>query len=195
MGPWKMILKAPSQGNFENFKKFKALVEKESGCYIKCLRTDRGGEFLLDEFSDFCDENGIRRELTAPYSPEQNGVAERKNRIVVKMARCMLKEKKLPNQFWGEAVATAVYLLNISPTKAVLNQTPYEAWKGRAPRVSHLKVFGCVAYALVNIRSKLDEKSVKCIFIGNCAQSKAYLLYNPLSGKVLVSRNVEFNET
>jgi len=168
---WVYFLKFKSEA-FENFKKFKALVEKQSGYNIKALRTDRGGEFLSDDFNLFCDENGIRRELTSPYSPQQNGVAERKNRIVVEMARSLLNGRGLPVHFWGEAVAAAVYLLNLSPTKAVLNQTPYEAWTGRKPRVSHLKVFGCIAYALVNIRSKLDEKSEKCIFIGYSPQSK-----------------------
>lgn len=190
---WIYFLKFKSE-TFENFKKFKALVENQSGSRIKAFRTDRGGEFLSNDFTAFCDEHGIRRELTAPYTPEQNGVAERKNRTVVEMARSLLKAKNLPNQFWGEAAATAVYLLNISPTKAVLNQTPYEAWMGRKPRVSHLKFFGCVAYALVPFHSKLDEKSEKCIFIGYSPQSKAYRLYNPISGKVIVSRNVVFNE-
>lgn len=190
---WVYFLKMKSEA-FENFRKFKVMVEKQSGKILKCLRTDRGGEFTSREFVDFCDENGIRRELTAPYTPEQNGVAERKNRTVVEMARSMLKAKGIPDKFWGEAVATAVYLLNISPTKAVMNRTPYEAWMGRKPRVSHLKVFGCVAYAMVDIRSKLDEKSVKCVFIGYCSQSKAYRLYNQSSGKVIISRNVVFNE-
>lgn len=110
------------------------------------------------------------------------------------MARSMLKAKGLPNKFWGEAVATAVYLLNMSPTRAVLNRTPFEVWRGKKSGVSHLKIFGCVGYALVNNRSKLDEKSEKCIFIGYCVQSKAYRLYNPLSGKVIISRNLGFNE-
>uniref|UniRef100_A0A803MAM0 Integrase catalytic domain-containing protein n=1 Tax=Chenopodium quinoa TaxID=63459 RepID=A0A803MAM0_CHEQI len=142
----------------------------------------------------FCDEHGIRRDLTAPYTPEQNGVAERKNRTVVEMARSMLKAKGISNKFWGEAVSTAVCLLNISPTKAVYNRTPFEAWRGKKPGVSHLRIFGCVSYALVNNRSKLDDKFDKCIFIGYCSQSKAYRLYNPVSGKVIISRNVVFNE-
>ena len=89
-----------------------------------------------------------------------------------------------------------MYLLNISPTKAALNQTPYEAWKGTKPLVSHLRIFGCIAYVLVNFRTrqKLDEKSEKCIFIGYSLESKAYRLYNPLSGKVIISRNVIFDE-
>lgn len=149
---------------------------------------------MSNEFNVFCDENGIRRELTAPYTPEQNGVAERKNRTVVEMARRLQKAKGLPNYFWGEAIVMAVYLLNISPTKAVLNRTPLEAWNGKKPRVSHLKLFGCIAYALVYFHSKLDEKSEKCIFIGYCHQTKAYRLSNPISAKVIISRNVVFNE-
>jgi hypothetical protein len=82
----------------------------------------------------------------------------------------MLTGKRLPHNFWAEAVATAVYLLNITPTKAVFNITPYEAWHGRKAAVGHLKVFGCVAYSMVNSqnRRKLDEKSEKGIFIGYC---------------------------
>ncbi|KAA0056488.1 Integrase, catalytic core [Cucumis melo var. makuwa] len=73
------------------------------------------------------------RELTTPYTPEQNGVAERKNRTVVEMARSMLQIKGLSNDFWAEAVSTSIYLLNISPTKAVMNKTPFEAWYGKNP--------------------------------------------------------------
>lgn len=106
----------------------------------------------------------------------------------------MLNSRGLPKLFWAKAVAMAAYILNISPTKAVLNQTPYEVWRGNQPRVSHLCVFGCIAYALVNSRSKLDDKFVKCIFVDYSVQSKAYKLYNPVSGKVIISRNVLFNE-
>lgn len=190
---WVYFLKAKSEA-FENFKIFKAMVEKQSGLCVKALRTDRGGEFLSNEFITFCEEHGIRRELTASYTPEQNGVAERKNRTVVEMARSMLKARGVPNNFWCEAVATAVYILNVSPTKAVMNMTPFEAWRGKKPSVSHLRVFGCTAYALVDLRSKLDDKSMKCVFIGYATQSKAYRLYNPLTGKIVVSRNVVFNE-
>ncbi|KAE8725698.1 hypothetical protein F3Y22_tig00008235pilonHSYRG00018 [Hibiscus syriacus] len=97
---------------------------------------------------------GIRRELTAPCTPKQNGVAERKNRTVVEMARSLLKAKKLPNDFQAEAIATVVYLLNISPTKAVLNCTPHESWRGTKPSVNHLKIFGCLAYVLVSSQNR-----------------------------------------
>ena len=104
---WVYFLKAKSEA-FESFKIFKAMVEKQSGLYVRALRTDRGGEFLSNEFITFCEEQGIRRELIAPYTPKKNGVAERKNRIVVEMARSMIKARGVPNRFWYEAVATAV---------------------------------------------------------------------------------------
>ncbi|KAJ0556958.1 putative RNA-directed DNA polymerase [Helianthus annuus] len=192
---WVYFLKKKSE-SFEKFKFFKARVERESGKLLKTLRTDRGGEFCSSEFTVFCEQQGIHRELTAPYTPEQNGVAERKNRTIVEMARCMLKAKGLSKQFWGEAVATAVYLLNLSPTKAVEGKVPFEAWHGYKPSVSHLRVFGCVVYGLKpsQQRKKLDTKSNKCIFVGYCAHSKAYRLYNPEKNIITTCRDVVFDE-
>jgi len=114
----------------------------------------------------------------------------------VEMAKSMLQARRLQNQFWAEVVATSIYLLNLSPIKAVMNRTPYEAWHGRKPSISHLRVFGCVAYALKHpqIRQKLDEKTEKYIFVGYCTQSKTYKLYNLLCEKILVRRDVIFNE-
>ena len=111
---------------FASFKNFKVLVEKESDYEIKALRSDRGGEFTSNEFNDFCQLHGIRRPLTVPYSPQQNGVAERKNRTILNMARCMLKAKSMPKEFWAEVVSCAVYLNNRSPTRNVRDQTPQE---------------------------------------------------------------------
>ncbi|XP_012853620.1 PREDICTED: uncharacterized protein LOC105973146 [Erythranthe guttata] len=181
---------------FGVFKKFKALVEKESSYEIQSLRTDRGGEFTSNEFNLFCEENGIRRPLTVPRSPQQNGVVERKNRTILNMARSMLKAKRMPNEFWAEAVACAVYLANRSPTKDVENQTPLEAWSGKKPSVHHLRVFGSIAYGHVPAqeRSKLDDRSAKYVFIGYDLNSKGYKLYNPANGKIVVSRDVEFDE-
>ncbi|KAE8681376.1 hypothetical protein F3Y22_tig00111330pilonHSYRG00435 [Hibiscus syriacus] len=108
-------------------------VERESGRKIKAIRSDRGGEFTFREFQEFYEANRIRRPMTVPRSPQQNGVAERKNKIIIDMARSMLKSKKLPNEFWVEIVACAVYLLNRSPTRSVWGKIPQEAWSGRKP--------------------------------------------------------------
>ncbi|KAL4290879.1 hypothetical protein GQ457_14G021340 [Hibiscus cannabinus] len=173
-----------------------ALVEKESGFEIKSLRSDRGGEFTSNEFNDFCKENGIRRPLTVSRSPQQNGVAERKNMTIFNMARSMLKAKNMPKEFWAEAVSCAVYLSNHSPTKNLDNVTPQEAWSGRKPSVRHIWVFGSIAYAHVpdQGRLKLDDRSSKYVFIGYDSNSKGYKLFNPSNGRIVISRDVEFDE-
>uniref|UniRef100_A0A2N9EI16 Integrase catalytic domain-containing protein n=1 Tax=Fagus sylvatica TaxID=28930 RepID=A0A2N9EI16_FAGSY len=113
-----------------------------------------------------------------------------------KMARSMLKGKGLPNMLWAEAVHTAVYILNRSPTKAVRNKTPFEAWHKQKPMVNQLKVFGCIAYAHIpsQEREKFDEKGEKYIFIGYSDESKGFRLLNPKSNKLVVSRDVIFDE-
>ena len=147
-------------------------------------------------FLEYCKEKGIKRQLTVRKTPQQNGVAERKNRTIAEMARSMLKGKGLPNTFWAEAVNTTVFILNRSPTKAVQNKTPYEAWYKEKPQVHFLKIFGCIAYALVpsEQREKFDEKGEKYIFIGYSDESKGYRLYNPSTNKFVVSRDVIFDE-
>ncbi|KAL4301681.1 hypothetical protein GQ457_10G015230 [Hibiscus cannabinus] len=192
---WVYFLKQKSEA-FGAFKNFKALVEKESGFEIKSLRSDRGGEFTSNEFNDFCKENGIRRPLIVPRSPQQNGIAERKNRTILNMARSMLKAKNMPKEFWAEAVSCAVYLSNRSPTKNVDNVTPQEAWSGRKPSVRHIRVFGSIAYAHVpdQGRLKLDDRSSKYVFIGYDSNSKGYKLFNPSNGRIVISRDVEFDE-
>jgi transposase InsO family protein len=152
--------------SFDTFKRFKALVENERGCKIKCLRTDRGGEFCSKDFQNYCDMNGIKRQLTIAYTSQQNGVAERKNRTVVEMARSMLQTKGLSNSFWGDASCYICIVLNRCPTSELDMMTPYEAWYEKKPNVNHFRVFGCVAYVHVvdQKRQKLDPKSELCIF-------------------------------
>lgn len=192
---WVYCVKEKSDA-FSCFKEFKFQVEKHSGHQIKNLRSDRGGEYMSSQFEEFCQNHGIRHELTARYSPQQNGVAERKNRTIMNMVRCMLKNKNLPACFWAEAVSCAVYLINRSPTKSLKDSTPNEVWYGKKPNVAHLKTFGCLAYSHIPdaLRSKLDDKSEKGIFIGYSQRTKAYKLYNPKTKKMIISRDVRFDE-
>ena len=108
------------------------------------------------------------KQFTARYTPQQNGIAERKNKTIMEMACSMLAAKHLPNEYWGEAVATVVYLMNRCPTKSVKNKVPQEAWSGMNHSVSYLKFFGCVTYSHVldELKKKLDNKGHKCIFVG-----------------------------
>lgn len=177
---WVYFLHEKSE-TFTAFKSFKTHVEKETGKSIKTLRTDRGGEYCSKEFEKFCDQQGIRRELTAAYSSQQNGVSERKNRTILNMVRSLLAMRNIPKNFWPEAVNWSIHVLNRSPTFSVQNMTPEEAWNGRKPVVDHFRIFGCIAYARIpdEKRKKLDAKGEKCVFLGASEYSKAYKLLNP----------------
>ena len=171
-------------------------MENESGLFIKCLRTDRGGEFTSTDFNNFCELNGIRRQLTTAYTPQQNGVAERKNRTLMNMVRSMLLEKGIPKTLWGEAVRWSNFVLNRCPTFMVKDVTPSEAWNGIKPSVENFRVFGCIAHAHVPQvhLSKLDKRSAKCIFLGVSEESKGYRLFNPITKKFVVSQDIIFKE-
>ena len=172
------------------------MVEKSTGKKLKAIRTDNGGEFTSREFETYLKEEGIRHELTIPKTPEQNGVAERMNRTLVEATRSMLVNSNLPYSFWAEALSTATYLRNRSPTKAVTGMTPYEGWTGQKPRVDGLRVFGCQAFVHIpkDERKKLDSKSKKCVFVGYGATTKGYRLCDPLRKEIIHSRDVIFNE-
>lgn len=192
---WVYFLRERSEV-FNIFKKFKNMVEKQSGHHIKVLRSDRGAEYTSREFNKFCEDEGVSRQLTVGYASEQNGVSERKNRTMMEMARSMLGDKGIPKTFWAEAVHTAVYLLNRCPTVAVQDKTPIEVWSGKKPSAKHLKVFGSICYIHIpqQKRSKLDDKSEKGIFFGYSTQSKGYRIYNIKTKKLIISRDVEFDE-
>ncbi|XP_022899339.1 uncharacterized protein LOC111412640 [Olea europaea var. sylvestris] len=144
------------------------------------------GQLLQENFSvHFDDErckifnkkkNVIVANLTVSRTPQQNGVAERKNRTIVEMARSMLKVKGVPNLYWAEAVNMTIYILNRSPTKVAKNKTPFEMWHKKKPKVDHLKNFGSISYAFVpsQDREKFDEKGQKLLFIGYGDESKGY---------------------
>jgi hypothetical protein len=181
---------------FDRFKEFKALVENQTKKRIKVLRTDNGGEFCENEFEELCKKCGIARKKTTPYTPQQNGVAERMNRTLMEKARCMLSGVGIGQEFWVEVVGTACYLVNRSPSSTLGDKTPQEVWTGKEPSLTHLKVFGCDAYVHVpkENRSKLDKKAEKCIFIGYKDGLKGYKLWNPETKKVMYSRDVVFRE-
>lgn len=182
--------------SFTHFKAFKNMIEMESSMKIKCLRTDRGGEFISNVFNDFCVDAGIKRNLTTAYTPQQNGIVERKNRTIMNMVRSMLSCKDIPKRFWPEAVRWAVHVLNRCLTLALKNKTPEEVWSGYKPSVENFKVFGCVGHVHIPDanRNKLEDKSRKCIFLGLCDESKGYRMYEPVAGRLIVSRDVVFEE-
>ncbi|CAH9110852.1 unnamed protein product [Cuscuta epithymum] len=193
---WTRLL-AHKYDAFNVFAKLCKRIQNEKGYTITCIRSDRGGEFRNSEFSAYCDDHGIDHNLSAPRTPQQNGVAERKNRTLQEMTRTMLNEHKLPQYFWGEAIQTACYMLNRVLLRPILKKTPYELWKGRAPNISYFKVFGCKCYIL-NTKDQLgkfEAKSSEGIFLGYSLVSKAYKVFNKSSRCVEESLHVEFDET
>ncbi|GJR63509.1 retrotransposon protein, putative, ty1-copia subclass [Tanacetum coccineum] len=123
---------------FETFKVFKNEVENQLGKTIKALRSDRGGEYISQEFKDYLKACGIVQQLTPPYTPQHNGVSERRNRTLLDMVRSMMNLTTLPLSFWDYALESATRILNMVPTKKV-DKTPYELWYGKVPNLSYLK--------------------------------------------------------
>jgi len=166
---WVYALKQKSEA-FSKFCEWKALVEKSSGHKLKTIRTGNGGEFMSSEIQNFFKAQGVRHELKT----------ERQNRTLVESTRTMLIQAKLPQKYWAEALNTAAYLRNRSPTKVVDNATPFEAWTGVKPDVKHLRSFGCTAYAhiLKDERKKLDSKARKSVFLEYGTETKGYRLYD-----------------
>ena len=178
------------------FKEFVTMAEKQTGKSVKVLRSDNGTEYTNNAMSSFLKDKGIVRQLTAPYAPQQNGVSERKNRTIVESARCMLHYAGLLYKFWAEAVNNAVYVLNATSTTSLNGKVPFEVFYGKKSSVSHYRTFGCDCYAFISKekRTKWAPKSCKCYFLGYSSQTKGYRLFEPKTGKVIVSRDVKFNE-
>jgi hypothetical protein len=146
------------------------------------------------KFDAFLVEYGIQQQTSAPYSPQQNGVAERANRTIMECARSMILAQGLEFEFWGETVNKVVYIKNRCPTKVLDSKTPQEAWSGRKPDVSHLKVFGCKAFARVpdEKRTKLESKSMPYVLLGYNEGTKSYRLMCVKTKRIVKSRDVVF---
>ena len=180
----------------DTFRQYKAWAENYTGFTIKNLHSDGGGEYISSQFNTYLQIMGIHRQITIARTPQQNGVAERFNRTVMESARSMLHAAGLPPKFWGDAVLTAVYLRNRLPTRALNSVTPYEAWRGEKPNLSHLRVWGCLAYVHVPRvkRNKLAATARACVFVGYPPEAKGWKLYDPTRGRYIVTRDVSFQE-
>ncbi|GKE96795.1 retrotransposon protein, putative, ty1-copia subclass [Tanacetum coccineum] len=147
----------------ETFKVFQKEVENQLGKTIKSLRSDRGGKYMSQEFLDHLKEHEIIAHRTPPYTPQHNGVSERRNKTLLNMVRSMMSQTTLPKSFWDYALESAARILNMVPTKKV-DKTPYEVWHGLAPRLSYLKVWGCealVKHDTLTKPEKLEPRSIK----------------------------------
>ncbi|KAA3452947.1 Retrovirus-related Pol polyprotein from transposon TNT 1-94 [Gossypium australe] len=166
---WIFFLKHKSEVA-QVFLKFKTAIEIETSCRLKTIRLDNGTEYTSAQFQAYCDDAGIKHQLTNVYTPQQNGVNERKNRSLMDIAKL--------------------------PTKALDHKTPYEAWFRFKPSLAHLKVFGCLCYVHVPAmkRDKLSKKTQPRILVGYSFVKKCYKILDPSTNKIQVSRDVIFNE-
>jgi len=181
---------------FSVFKRWKMEVTNQTGLKVKSLKSDNGGEYDSQEFKDFCSEHGIRMIKTISETPEQNSVAEMMNRTLNERVRCMRIQSGLPKAFWAEAINTTAYLINREPSIPLNYQLPEEVWFEKEAKLSHLRIFGCVSYILIdsNSRDKLDPKARKCYFIGYGSDMYGYRFWGDQNKKVIRIRNVTFNE-
>lgn len=177
----------------EKCRYFVKLAEKECGHPIRIIQSDNGTEYINDEMKKFLDENGIRHRRTVPYTPEQNGSAEREMRTIMEAARTMIHDKDLSPKLWAEAVNCAVFVLNRSGTSTVKGSTPFELWYGQKADIQHFRTFGTQVFVHIpkQQRRKLDAKSKQCIFVGYDDNVKGYRVLNA-NNRVEVARDVRF---
>jgi transposase InsO family protein len=187
--------KSKTQGTL---KRFLRRAQNEFELKVKKIRSDNGSEFKNLQVEEFLEEEGIKHEFSAPYTPQQNGVVERKNRTLIgDMARTMLGEYKTPERFWSEAVNTACHAINQLYLHRLLKKTSYELLTGNKPNVSYFCVFRNKCYILVKKGrySKFAPKAVEGFLLGYDSNTKAYRVFNKSSGLVEVFSDVVFDET
>jgi transposase InsO family protein len=143
---WVYFLKLKSEV-FDKFLAYMPLVEKQSGHQIQKLRTNNGGKYVKNNFTSYCTTRGIQMQHTIPYTPQQNGVAERKNHTLKEMANYMIQSTRLSLKYWVDAINCENYIVNPTPTKALKNIKSEESWTKIKPDVSHFHVFGSISSA------------------------------------------------
>nr|GEZ61096.1 retrovirus-related Pol polyprotein from transposon TNT 1-94 [Tanacetum cinerariifolium] len=177
-------------------KKFITAIENLKDLKVKIIRCDNGGEFRNKEMNDFCSQKGIKIEFSNARTPQQNGVAERRNRTLIEIARTMLADAKLPVTFWAQAVNTACYVQNRVLVNKSQNKTPYELFNGKTPAIGFLKPFGCHVMILNTLDNlgKFEAKGDEGYFIGYSMSSKAFRVFNKRTRRVEENLHVEFLE-
>jgi transposase InsO family protein len=181
---------------FSKFKEFKTLIENLSERKIKILRSYNGGEYTSKEFVNFCKDFGIKRELTTPYNPQQNGVVERKNRTIMEVMKTMIHDRDLPMCLWEKVAMTVVYVQNRLSHSSLGLKTLKEIFTRKKIEVSHLKIFGCPVFIHIpkEKRNKLEPSGKKGIFVRYYEVSNAFRIYIPGQRHIEINRDVTFDE-
>jgi hypothetical protein len=193
---WVFFLQEKSQTQ-NTFKGFLRWAQNVFGLRIKKIRSNNGKEFKNSQIEGFLEEEGIKHEFSSPYTPQQNGVVERKNRTLLDMARTMLDEYKTPDRFWAEAINTTCYSINRLYLHWILKKTSYELLTGKKPNVSYFRVFGSKCFILVKRgrKYKFAPKVVEGFLLGYDSNTMAYRVFNKSIVLVEVSCDIVFDET
>lgn len=184
---------------FDHIKRCINAIESEFDYKVKKLVSDRGSEFTSNRTQEYLLNKGIVHIVSAPFTPQQNGLIERDNRTVAESTTAMLFHKKLPEYLWGEAANTAIYLLNRTPNSTTGENSPFELFYKRKPKLSHVRIFGCTAMMKVQeekrsgYQRKLDPRSQKLMLVGY-DRDYTYRVFDPDTKKVIISRDVDFDE-
>ena len=195
---WKVYvngLKAKSEV-IDYLKKFVAHAKVETGQCVKALHSDGGGEYIASETLKFLQDKGIKHKMTMPDTPQHNGVAERMNRTLLDKVWTMLINANLPEQYWYDTIWYMVHIHNVTPTRALVDMTPEEAWSRNKPNISNLWIFGSWAFMHIPTaqRDKLSVRSLVCTFIGFASQRKAYWLIHHKIQKFFKSHDIIFDK-
>lgn len=192
---WIFLLHHKSQ-TISTFSSFINMIQTQFNAKIKAVRNDNGGEFTGTEFLKLLNPYGIQHQRTCPYTPQQNGVVECKHRHLLQLARSLMIQATMPQQFWPYSLLMATHIINRLPTSLLNWKTPYKLLQGKQPNYSSLKIFGCLCYA-TNTKphvNKFEPRAHKCVYLGfspgrRGSDSKIWIL-----SKFFVSRDVIFYE-
>ncbi|GJX29327.1 putative RNA-directed DNA polymerase, partial [Tanacetum coccineum] len=192
---WVYLLKSKDEV-FGYFVEFVNLIANQFLKRIKTVRSDNGTEFINNKMEQFLKENGIVHQTSCAYTPQQNGIAERKHRHLLNVARSLMFQGNIPLCFWTDCILTATYLINRLPSSVLAGRSPFSMLYGREPSLSHLRCFGCLCFSsILNTSDKFSSKSEKCILIGYSSSKKAYKLLSLENRSYIFSRDVKFYET
>jgi transposase InsO family protein len=169
---WTFFLEAKT---FDMFKKFATMAEKEFGSSMVKIRSENGSEFRNTRVEEYCDGEGIKHEFSSSYTPQQNGVVERKNKTLITLARAMLHDYGVSQSFWAEAVNTACHASNRVYLHRLLMKTPYVLLIGRKPNISYFRVFGCKCFIFKQRKhlGKFESRVDEGMLVGYASNSKA----------------------
>lgn len=178
---------------FGILKAFVLMIKTQYGMIIKQVRSDNGSEFLNKNVHQFFTENGILHQTSCVYTPQQNGVVERKHRTLLQVARAMMMHSNLPSKFWSYSILYATWMINRLPSVVLKWKSSFELLNKKAVDLSVAKPFGSLVYSVDNYpyKTKFDTRAHKCVFLGVASNSKAYILYDMDDDKVFNSRDVK----